>query len=541
MGSEMSRRRRIAAAGGLLLAVLAAALPGCGGDGSDAGPLPQVHPSEHVLPEWFVDAKFGIFIHWGVYSVPAWAPVGRYAEWYWYYQQIAAFFPHYRYHLETYGPNVRYDDFIPEFRAENWDPADWIDLIRDSGAKYWVLTTKHHDGFALWPTTVSGRNSVELGPRRDIVGELIEANRGSGLEAGLYYSLPEWFNPAPKPAGIYEGGNRLFEQFPHPQDPYVDGNPEIPYVGYTPVDDYAEGIVVPQILDLIDRYEPAILWCDIGGDPEYFQTQRWLTHFYTQAQRYAPDGVVANDRCGAYGDFVTPEYAPIPEPGGPYFESTRGIGFSFGYNRNEELDDYLSDAEVIHTLIDNVAAGGNLLLNVGPEADGTIPQVMRDRLLAIGRWLATNGEAIYGSRPAERPGAGSLRFTVGEDGSFYVIAKEWPGESLVVDDAPDFGPDAEIVLLGADGTPLDYGYDENALVVPLAAAPAASVATDSEHAFVFRVRNIGNSAERSEEFGDAYREESGADQRDAACDSRRVGIATATENRIRIRSNGGEP
>ncbi len=481
-----SGRGKLVASAGLLFSVLAAALPGCGDDGPDATPLPLVHPSEHVMPDWFVDAKFGIFIHWGVYSVPAWAPVGRYAEWYWYYQQIPAFFPHHRYHLETYGAALRYDDFIEEFRAEAWDPEDWIDLIRDSGAKYWVLTTKHHDGFALWPTAVSDRNAAKLGPRRDIVGALIEANRGSGLEAGLYYSLPEWFNPAPKPTGIYAGGDRLFGQFPHPQDPYAAGNPEIPYTGYLPVDDYAEGIVVPQIHELIDRYRPSILWCDIGGDPEYFRTESWLTYFYTEAQGYAPQGVVANNRCGAYGDFVTPEYAPIPQPGGRYFESTRGIGSSFGYNRNEQPEDYLSDAEVIHTLIDNVAAGGNLLLNVGPRADGTIPEIMRERLLAIGAWLRINGEAIYGSRRWERPQLGALRYTVGANGSLYVIAKEWPGGELIIEPPLPLTPAAEITLLGGDGEPLAWEQQPERTVVALPGGDAAA-ATTSRHAWAFRV------------------------------------------------------
>jgi alpha-L-fucosidase len=478
----------------LVLAVVTGpVLSGCGDDG-EADPPPIVHPGEHVIPEWFTDAKFGVFIHWGVYSVPAWAPIvpGIYAEWYWFFQQLPIF-QQYQYHLRTYGADFVYDDFIPQFRAENWDPADWIRLIEDSGAKYWVLTTKHHDGFALWPTQTSDRNSVKLGPGRDLVGDLIEANRGSDLRVGLYYSLPEWFNPAPKPADIYDDQTRLlFGSFPHPQNPYLEGKPEIPYTGQGPVDDYATGIVIPQIEELIERYRPSILWCDIGGNPDYFQTERWLTKFYSEGARHHPEGVTANNRCGAFGDFATPEYAPIPAPGGRYFEATRGIGNSFGYNRNEQLEDYLSDAEVIHTLIDTVAGGGNLLLDIGPEADGTIPQVMRDRLLAIGRWLEINGEAIYGSRRWSHPGAGTIRYTVGKNGSLYVIAREWPGEELVVEAPIVLTPDAEIKLLGADGTPLAWEQNGARLVVPLPWGAAAAAATRSEHAFVFRISGVAD-------------------------------------------------
>jgi alpha-L-fucosidase len=477
----------------MAMLLMVSTLLGCGEDGPStvrATPQPTVRidPSTHEIPTWFTDAKFGIFIHWGVYSVPAWAPVGQYAEWYWFYQQLPLF-QQYHYHLQTYGAALVYDDFIPQFRAERWDPADWIQLIKDSGAKYWVLTTKHHDGFALWPTQTSDRNSLQLGPHRDLVGDLIEANRGSGLKVGLYYSLPEWFTPAPRPAGIYPGVARLFETYHHPQDPYADGHPELPYTGYKAIDDYATGQVIPQIEELIDRYHPSILWCDIGGDPSYFQTERWLTRFFTDGAQHYPEGVTANDRCGAFGDFRTPEYAPIPAAGGRYFEATRGLGKSFGYNRNEQISDYLTDTQAIHTLIDTVAGGGNLLLDIGPMADGTIPQVMRDRLQAIGRWLAINGEAIYGTAPWRQRGSGTIRYTVGKDGTLYVIDEEWPGESLVLDAPIVLSPDSRITLLGAGGASLAYSQDGQRLVItlPEGGDPAATRSTD---AFVLRITAV---------------------------------------------------
>lgn len=483
-------RRKLAAAGLVFLSALAA----CGGErAGSTGEPPVVQARDHVVPAWFTDAKLGIFIHWGVYSVPAWAPVGQYAEWYWFFQQTPIFAQH-GYHLRTYGASFLYDDFIPEFRAENWDPRDWIELIRNSGAKYWVLTTKHHDGFALWPTTTTDRNSVKLGPHRDIVGDLVKANVGSGLKAGLYYSLPEWFSPAPRPSNIYPGTSRLFETYHYPQDPYAEGHPQVPYTGYRPIDDYSTGQVIPQIEELIDRYHPSILWCDIGGDPSYFQSERWLTHFFTDGARHHPDGVTANNRCGAFGDFDTPEYAPLPAPGGRYFEATRGLGESFGYNQNEKISDYLTDAEAIHTLVDTVAGGGNLLLDIGPMADGTIPPVMRDRLLAIGQWLEINGEAIYATRPWSHPGSGSRRYTRDRHANLYVIAEEWPGDELVVDGPVPVSASTVVSLLGSDGTTLPFRSEADRLVISLPPGSDPSM-TRSKHAFVFRVTNVSQQAE----------------------------------------------
>lgn len=461
------------------------------GDGPDecaedtvavSGELTPVDPASHAMPSWFTDAKFGIFIHWGVYSVPAWAPVGQYAEWYWLWQTIplTAYASH---HDDTYGPSVLYDDFIPSFRAERWDPEDWIALIKASGARYWVLTTKHHDGFLLWPSDTTGRNAGELGPKRDIVGDLMEANRCSGLKAGLYYSLPEWFTPAPRPP-MYGAMGLAFEN-PHPIDPYT--GEEVPYTGYRPVDDYATGQVIPQIREIIDRYHPSILWCDIGGDPAYYQSETWLGEFYADGVAHHPEGVVANNRCGLPGDYETPEYDPIPAADGRFFESTRGLGASFGYNRAEQVDDYLTDAEAIFTLVDTVAAGGNLLLDIGPEADGTVPQVMRDRLLAMGRWLDLNGEAIYATAPwamaQTDPVTSSVRYTVGADGNLYALAEGWPGAELALGAPVALGATSVITLLGGDGGSLAHRTDGDQLVITM---PDPST-TAAEHAFVLRI------------------------------------------------------
>jgi alpha-L-fucosidase len=338
-------------------------------------------------PAWWGDAKFGIFIHWGVFSVPAFAPKGEYAEWYWerlrkpgnsdastndakIRRETRAF------HERVYGKDFDYQDFAPRFTAEMFDADQWADIFARSGAKYVVLVSKHHDGFALWPSREAnaswGRpwNAVDVGPRRDLVGELTAAVRRRNLEMGFYFSLYEWFNPR-----------------------WLAGD----------VKTYVEGHLFPQFKDLVTRYSPSIIFSD--GEWELNSEQwrapellAWLFNESPVAQH-----VVVNDRWGRetrhkHGGYYTTEYG-AGLPGATHaWEENRGLGYSYGFNRNEDLADYASGPRLLLTLIDTVSRGGNLLLNVGPTADGRIPVVMQDRLAFLGDWLQFNGEAIYATR-----------------------------------------------------------------------------------------------------------------------------------------------
>jgi alpha-L-fucosidase len=338
-------------------------------------------------PAWWTDAKFGIFIHWGVYSVPAFAPKGEYAEWYWerlgragnpdpasadarIRRETRAF------HERVYGRNFQYPDFAPQFRAEMFDADQWADLLKRSGAKYVVLVSKHHDGFALWPSREAdaswGRpwNAVDVGPKRDLVGELTTAVRKRGLEMGFYYSLYEWFNPL-----------------------WLSGD----------VDAFVERHLFPQFKDLVTRYSPAVIFSDGEWDLPSQQWRApellaWLFNDSPVAQK-----VVINDRWGqesrhVHGGYYTTEYG-AGLPGATHaWEENRGIGHSYGYNRNEDLADYASGQRLLLTLLDTVSRGGNLLLNIGPTADGRIPVEMQERLAYLGAWLERNGEAVYGTR-----------------------------------------------------------------------------------------------------------------------------------------------
>jgi len=327
-------------------------------------------------PEWFTDAKLGIFIHWGVYSVPAYSGPEDYAEWFLRGLQTGDSL-RVRFMQDNYGSEFAYEDLAPLFRAELFDPAEWADLFRRAGARYVVLVSKHHDGYALWPSAYStGWNSVDVGPGRDLVGDLTEAVRRAGLRMGLYYSLGEWTNQL----------HRWYTDPPETIGPYVERH------------------LVPQFKELVAAYSPDLIF----ADGEWLNTaeqlhSREMIGWYFDA--VGPDAVV-NDRWGAGSDigFRTPEYSSgIGLTDRPWAE-VRGIGRSFGYNRNEKLDAYMSAEKLIHFFAAAVAGGGGLILNVGPRADGQIPLLQQERLLQLGEWLAVNGDAIYGSRPWRKTG-----------------------------------------------------------------------------------------------------------------------------------------
>lgn len=350
-------------------------------------------------PAWLADARFGIFIHWGVYAVPAWAPKGQYAEWYWQHMQNKNG-PTWKHHAATYGADFKYQQFAPMFKAEKFDPDAWADLFVRAGARYVVLTSKHHDGYCLWPAPNStGWNSVEVGPKRDLLGDLTKAVRKTPVRMGFYYSLYEWFHP------LYRSDVKR----------YVDEH------------------MLPQFKDLVTRYSPDVVWPD--GEWEHpdktWRSEEFLAWLFNESP--CRDTVAVNDRWGKgtrgrHGGYYTSEYGG--HHGGRLgaehlWEECQGMGRSFGYNRNEGPTDYRTTQQLLHLLINCVSNGGNLLLNIGPDADGTIPQVMQDRLLEMGAWLKTNGESIYGC------GAGPLRNppwgrTTAKPGRLYLHLYTWP-------------------------------------------------------------------------------------------------------------------
>ncbi|HEX7758300.1 MAG TPA: alpha-L-fucosidase [Caulobacteraceae bacterium] len=467
------------------------------------------------LPAWYDDAKFGVFIHWGAFAIPAFAPrvgsIGEafandydravamtpYTEWYCNAIKVPGT-PSAAFHKANHG-DAPYTDFKAPFEAglAKWDPAAWAEAFRDAGARYVVLVTKHHDGLCLWPSAIANRHQANWTTSRDIVGELAAAVRAEGLRFGVYYS-----------GGIDWTFNR------RPIRTLAD------FMASTPGGDYP-AYALAQTRELIDRYEPSVLWNDIAWPTGPKALYRLFTDYYAAV----PDGVV-NDRWvtasfrrnlmkipyfrhradarlkaalarrkGApskgvipqvvpHSDFRTPEYTGFPRTQAKKWEATRGMSHSFGFNRDDTEDDYASGDELIGDFIDAVSRNGNLLLNVGPRAtDAGIPEEQLSRLEQFGAWLRANGEAIYATRPWTRSDGvtetgQAVRFTQ-SPGRLNVIFKgEVTGQWAVVKDLRVNGVARRL----ADGSPvgLDQVGPDLALTFagPLADRVATAVAID---------------------------------------------------------------
>jgi alpha-L-fucosidase len=435
---------------------------------------------KHQVPQWFNDAKLGFFIHWGAFSVPAWAPVGNYAEWYGREMNNVGS-PTYNHHKEVYGENYPYDQFIEDWKPTKFDPNQWIKLFEKGGAKYFVMVSKHHDGVALWDTATSDRNTVALGPHRDFVKELFDAAKKSPLKTGVYYSMPEWYHPNYSLGSGFPGGP--------PHNPYT--GEEVPYTGYKPINDYVMDHQYPQMVELVQKFDPDVIWCDIGGPNN---SDQFMAYYYNQAKnRPVPKDVVVDNRCGnSHYDFTTPEYSVEPNINPSKWEATRGIGYSFGYNQQEGVNDYLSADQLIDSFTDIVSKNGNLLLNIGPKADGSIPDIQAQRIRALGQWLKINGEGIYGTtywNHAEDEASNvPVRYTV-KGGALYATALQWPGKELVLSGDLPLSDTSQIALLGSDGQPLQWRRDGDKVRVTMPAA--GSDATESKNAFMFKVTTPG--------------------------------------------------
>ncbi|CAA9966822.1 tissue alpha-l-fucosidase [Pyrenophora teres f. maculata] len=383
----------------------------------------------HESPPWFNDGKYGIFIHWGPYSVPAWGNAGdieSFAEWYWWWMNLGPNSTRertYEYHLETYGPHVTFDDFIANFTASAYDPKEWVDLFADAGASYFVLSAKQHDGYALFdlPANISLRTSVVQVPHRNLVQELYEAADmyQPHLRKGAYYSLPEWFHPDYHGFGDWPGGNAT--------NPYT--NKKEPYLGYVPLTDYIADKVLPEMRILADMGTD-LVWCDIGG-PNL--TKQFAAEYFNNARAQGRQ-VSINNRCGIEGDFDTATYATLQR--NRKWERTASLDpFSYGYNRATPDDAYMKPHVIITRLIEAVSMNGNFLLNVGPTAEGIIPAIQQHNLRVAGAWIKSHAEAIFNttfwSMASSDDANPDIRFTQTLD-AFYIFAMTKPNATLSV-------------------------------------------------------------------------------------------------------------
>lgn len=414
-------------------------------DYSPSGPYEATWESleqNYRTPEWFKNAKFGIFIHWGPYVVAASG-----SEWY----------PRHMYnamsaeHRQRWGRQQEfgYKDFIPMFRAEKFDAKEWAALFRESGAGYVIPTAEHHDGFAMYDSELTEWNAARMGPCRDIIGELAQAVRAEGMKFGvsnhrvenwdfMYPSLPADSTDLflPEYAGLYGP----------PQPPVAESGmgPSRSEEGRHPQSDAFMDEWQLRVMEIIDRYRPDLLYFDNGIN--YRSMDPWklavARYYYNSAVGWGTDvSIQSKSRAylaGSILDFERESRAPR-RPYGRYWQVDDPIGHKFGYVEGLRLQDA---GDIIRNLVDNVACGGNLCLNISPRADGTIPDDQKERLQAIGAWLRKYGDGIYGTTPfevhGERTGAEEhhsgqeIRFTSKSDGSLYAFVLRPTGEPFVI-------------------------------------------------------------------------------------------------------------
>lgn len=461
-------------------------------DGVAEGPFDATWESlqaNYQVPDWYINGKFGIFIHWGVYAVPAFGN-----EWYprQMYQQDR---PEFQHHIDTYGPHTEfgYKDFIPQLTAANYHPDEWAALFADAGARFVVPVAEHHDGFAMYDCSFSEWTAAQMGPKRDLIGELAAAVRAKGMIFGLSSHRAEHF-------WYFDGGKRFPSDV---QDPAYDGlyGPAEPHPddhhdleANPPSQEFMQDWLA-RTCELVDKYEPKLIWFDW-----WIQNVAWTPYLQKFAAYYYNSGSKWE-----HGPAINHKYEAFP-PGAAVLDIERGqlsdiredfwqndtsvSKNSWGYIHNH---DYKQVDSLIHDLVDIVSKNGALLLNIGPKPDGTIPAPEVEMLREIGQWLRINGEAIYHSRPWRVYGEGptevpegaftdtkrspftgqDIRFTTRGD-TLYATILAWPGDTATVKSLAG-ETIARVSLLGHDG-PLDFTVDDTGLHVQMPAAQPGAYA-----------------------------------------------------------------
>ena len=407
----------------------------------------------HKCPEWFLDAKLGMFVDWGLYSIAAYSPYQKgarlYPDWYEYKCR-----PEYKsadsaaaYHAKNWGEDFKPDHFIGLFRGEKFDAKKMMQVFRKCGAKYVVPFLKHHSGFCEWDCSYTFRDTVDSPAKRDFAKEMADAARAEGLKFGIYNSqADEWEYPILQDDGSIKmklWGGRIVDWTP---------DMETKASGKIAVKDFVYDYIVPQMTEFIDKYDPDLLWYDADWSTRATENGSYDITAYLYNKAEGRKEVCCNDRYGRLdpseeaafrrkgvrligcrtirGDFFTDEWGDTAENIDPAkwhpWESCSGISKAYGNHWMEELDPsmVMSDKEFICHFTSIVARGGNLLLLVNLDAQGAIPKVQEERMLSIGKWLEKNGEAIYGTRICAPYSTPNVDYTQSKDGkTIYAIVK----------------------------------------------------------------------------------------------------------------------
>ncbi|XP_052075492.1 alpha-L-fucosidase-like [Mytilus californianus] len=382
------------------------------------------------LPPWFDDAKFGVFVNWGLYSVPAFS-----SEWFWWQWKGQPMPAIVDYMQKNYRPDFTYADFAAMFTTEFFVPEEWAEMFQNSGAKYVVLSSKHHEGYTMWPSKYSFNwNSNATGPKRDLVGELAAAVRAkTQMKFGLYHSLFEWFNPV-----------------------YLNDK----HSGFQK-QDFVRTKTMPELYELVNAYKPEVIWSD--GDWEaadaYWNSTNFLAWLYNESP--VKDTVVTNDRWGhgcpcKHGGYFscTDRFNPGKLQNHKWENAMTIDKFSWGYRKNARIEDFLTIEDLISQLTSTVSCGGNMLMSVGPTKYGTISPLYQERLHQMGQWLRVNGDGIYGTKPWVHQNDTVVKnvwYTMKKGSTetdVYAILLEWPDNNLVKLGAPITSKDTTVSMLG---------------------------------------------------------------------------------------------
>jgi alpha-L-fucosidase len=447
------------------------------------------------LPSWYDEAKVGIFIHWGVFSVPSFGN-----EWFWFNWKTP--WPgkkHQDLHKDLNGflnatelPRFNYPDYAHRFDATLYNPDYWAQVFAKSGAQYVVFTSKHHEGFCMWDSrnisTTWNWNAMDVGPRRDLLGDLAKAIRQPDvvssqtkkpLKFGVYHSLFEWFNP-------------MFLQ-----DQATNFTSQI----------FVDMKTMPELYHLVETYKPELIWSDghRNHSSQYWKAKEFLAWLATNSS--VKDTVVWNDRWGLdvscqHGSFFTCMDRFLPNETFEHkFENAMTLDkTSWGWNRRSNVTDYLTTKEVIDTLVKTIARNGNINVNVGPAADGTLSPVMVDRLLGMGEWLSVSGEGVYGTRPwkvCNEDSDGTVFYTRSKD-VLYAHLTKWPAGNEVSLSCPERTASTVASMLGLESK------EHMVEVLPSASVPTSDTGMTvrlpaltpdiipCQHVWVIAMRGIGN-------------------------------------------------
>jgi alpha-L-fucosidase len=437
--------------------------------------------ANYRVPAWFYEAKFGLFMHWGLYSVPA-----HHNEWY----EKHMYGADRRWHVEHFGPPDKfgYKDFIPLFTQEKFDAAAWAALFKKSGAKFVVPTAQHHENFAMWDSKVTPFNAKAMGPHRDLIGELAAAVRQEGLKFGVSNHGIENFQfinpPADLAADLKAKQADLYD--PKWADFYNVADRSDAACEKFLVNWYERNV------ELIDKYQPDMLWFDNGVDQRYLDPLklRVAAYYYNRAAQWGKEVSISTKKAAyapggnnlqTIGSIIDFEKIGSRSPAGirpGAWQVDHPIGTTWGYTSDMRVS---GPAAIIDALVDTVSKNGVLLLNLSPKADGTIPPEQQDTLLAVGEWLGVNGEAIYGTHNWIKFGEGggrgqtglNVRFTVKGETLYAIVLGNWTGGEVNI--APmaagqvGAGKIASVTLLGGVGE-LAFTHDAAGLKVTLPAA-----------------------------------------------------------------------